>query len=117
MINKSIIILLSAVLAGGCASSQKAAKAATAEFQVKGICSMCENRIEQAALIPGVRLAEWNQETDVLKVIYAPSKVKLDDIHQSIANAGHDTDKIKAPDEAYAKLPGCCAYRDGVEKH
>jgi len=31
-------------------------------------------------------------------------------IHKAIANAGHDTDKEKAPDEVYKNLPGCCQY-------
>ena len=34
----------------------------------------------------------------------------LDEIHQRIAAVGYDTDKIKANDEAYAKLDECCKY-------
>lgn len=89
----------------------------TAEFTVKGLCGMCKERIENAALIKGVKLAEWNKETDILKVVYNPQKVKLDDIHASVAAAGHDTDKVKADDQVYKKLPRCCAYRDSNSKH
>jgi hypothetical protein len=30
-----------------------------------------------------------------------------------VADAGHDTDQVKATDEVYANLHGCCKYRDG----
>ena len=78
---------------------------------------MCKERIEEAALIKGVRLATWDKEAQTLKVMYKAGKVELDSIKMHVAKAGHDTDSIKAPDSAYAKLPGCCAYRDGVEVH
>ncbi|MFN8255247.1 MAG: ATPase [Bacteroidales bacterium] len=89
----------------------------TQEFKVSGNCQQCKERIENAALIKGVKFAEWNKETDMLKVVFNPSKTNRDAIEQSIANAGHDTENHKATDEAYKKLPECCAYRDGVEKH
>ena len=53
----------------------------------------------------------------MLKVIFVPEKVTLDDIHKAVAEAGHDTEKVKAADEVYNKLPKCCLYRDGVESH
>lgn len=90
----------------------------TTEFEVTGVCGMCKDRIEAAALgTKGVKLATWDQETQMLKVIYKTSKTNLNSIKQSVADAGHDTDTIKADDEAYAKLPACCAYRDGIDPH
>jgi hypothetical protein len=29
---------------------------------------------------------------------------------------GHDTEKYRADDKAYAKLPGCCKYDRAVQK-
>ncbi len=89
----------------------------TTEFKVYGLCGLCKERIENAALIKGVKKAEWNKETGVLKVILNPEKVKPEDIHKAVAAAGHDTDLIKADDKIYKKLPKCCAYRDSNEKH
>ena len=89
----------------------------TIEFQVSGVCKMCKTRIENGALIKGVKKAEYDGEKSLLTVVYRADKITEDDIHKAVANIGHDTDKVKAPEEAYKKLPGCCAYRDGVEKH
>jgi len=92
-------------------------KIATEEFAVSGVCGMCEKRIEKAALVPGVMSAAWDQEAQSLKVMYKRKKVDLKDIKAAVAAAGHDTDTVKADDEAYAELPGCCKFRDGVKPH
>lgn len=81
-----------------------------ANIKVSGNCSMCKERIEKAAKINGVKNAEWNEETKILSVVFAPEKNSLDNIRQSIANAGYDTDKIKAKEEVYSKLHTCCQY-------
>ncbi len=89
----------------------------TEEFKVSGLCAMCKDRIENAALIKGVKLAEWNKDNGNLKVVFRADKISLDSIQVEIAKAGHDTPLHKATEEAYRKLPDCCAYRDGVQKH
>jgi len=89
----------------------------TVIFKVSGVCESCKTRIENAALIKGVKYVNWDIKTQKLTVIYRNDKVKIDEIHKSIALAGHDTEKIKASDEAYKKLPKCCAYRDGTKSH
>jgi hypothetical protein len=89
----------------------------TAEFKVEGVCGMCKDRIENGALIKGVKKAEWDKETEMLTVIYNPDKVELMDIHKAIAELGHSTDKIKAEEKAYNKLPMCCQYESGAHKH
>lgn len=89
----------------------------TAEFKVEGVCGMCKDRIENGALIKGVKKAEWDKETEMLTVIYNPDKVELIDIHKAIAELGHSTDKVKAEEKAYNKLPMCCQYDDGADKH
>jgi Cu(I)/Ag(I) efflux system membrane fusion protein len=82
-------------------------------FEVSGNCSMCKDRIEEAALsLQGVNEAEWSEETKVLHISFDHSKVKLADIHMKIAEAGHDTELEKAPDDVYEALPACCLYRD-----
>ncbi|MFW5656537.1 MAG: heavy-metal-associated domain-containing protein [Bacteroidota bacterium] len=92
-------------------------KVETKTFEVSGVCDMCEKRIENAALIKGVKYAEWNKEAQKLKVIYKTKLTNEKAIHKAVAEAGHDTEKVKATDESYEKLPACCAYRDGVEIH
>jgi copper chaperone CopZ len=89
----------------------------SAEIQVKGVCGMCKKRIENAALINGVKMAEWDSETEILKVVYKPKKVTVKEIHEAVAEAGHRTDKVKADKKAYNDLPKCCQYDDGVQKH
>ena len=89
----------------------------TAEFKVEGVCGMCKDRIENGALIKGVKKAEWDKETEMITVIYNPDKVELIDIHKAIAELGHNTDKVKAEETAYNKLPTCCQYDDGAHKH
>ncbi len=81
------------------------------KFKVYGNCGMCENRIEKAASgLDGVTKADWDQETLMLEVTFNKEKLKIDDIHQAIADVGHDTEKVKADDEVYNALPGCCKY-------
>jgi len=113
----SFAVLALLLVAGFTANAQSTKKVETLEFTVSGVCDMCKERIEQAALIKGVKLAEWDKHAQTLKVIYKTKKTDADAIRQAVADAGHDTDKIKASDEAYNQLPGCCAYRDGVEVH
>ncbi len=74
---------------------------------------MCEERIEKALDVPGIIMAEWDVETKKAKVAYKTKALSEKQIHQLVANVGHDTSEIKATDEAYANLHGCCKYREG----
>lgn len=96
---------------------EKIKKIDNTEFTVQGVCKMCKKRIEKAALIKGVKLAEWDKSTKQLKVTYSPKKVSVKQVEKAVAAVGHDTERIKADDEVYAKLPDCCLYRDGVKDH
>lgn len=82
----------------------------TTDFIVYGNCGMCKSRIEKAAKIDGVASAEWLQGTKMLTLQYDTQKVNLDNVHQKIAEAGHDTEKVRASDETYSSLPACCHY-------
>ena len=80
---------------------------------VDGVCGMCEKRIESNCLATkGIKLANWNKENRMLKVIYNEKKISLEEIHKKIASIGHDTKLETANDEAYSKLDMCCKYRD-----
>lgn len=81
-----------------------------ASFKVSGNCESCKKRIEKAAKLDGVKTAVWNQETKVLTTTFAPAKITVEQIEQSIAKAGYDTEKFKADETAYKNLPHCCQY-------
>jgi outer membrane receptor for ferrienterochelin and colicins len=89
----------------------------TVSFKVAGACVQCKQRIQKSLKIKGVKLANWNVETKTLTVTYAPSIIQLDQLHQTVADAGHDTEKKKATDETYKALPECCHYREMVDEH
>ena len=88
-------------------------KNAKSTIEVDGICQMCETRIEKACLkTKGVKSADWNVETHQLDLIYNEKKTDLMTIKKNIAAVGHDMKDLKATDEAYNNLHGCCKYRD-----
>lgn len=90
-----------------------------ASFEVAGVCNMCKERIETAALhAKGVKLADWDKQTKQLKVTYNSSKTDLIGIQSAVLEMGHDAAGIKADSANYVKLPACCAYRDsGLKTH
>ncbi|MGE5680398.1 MAG: heavy-metal-associated domain-containing protein [Bacillota bacterium] len=92
-------------------------KVTEAEVKVSGICEMCKSRIEKAVRIKEVKFAKWNKSTKTLKLAFLTPAITLDSIMQRVAAAGHDNEKHKAPDEAYAKLHSCCLYREGQKTH
>lgn len=81
-----------------------------ATVKVWGNCSMCESVIEKAAKIDGVVSADWDETTKMLQVVYKSSKTDLLKIQEKIAAKGYDTEKVRANDDVYAKLHGCCKY-------
>ena len=81
-------------------------------IKVSGNCEMCEDRIETAAKsVSGVTLADWSIEKKMLHVEFDGKKTNSDAIQKAIASVGHDTEKYKALDDIYSKLPECCLYR------
>lgn len=95
-------------------------KNARASIEVDGVCGMCKERIEKAAIrTKGVKSADWNVETHELKLIYNEERTDLIKIQQSIANSGHDTEDVKAQAQVYDGIDPCCKYRDPkvVEDH
>jgi predicted transcriptional regulator len=84
----------------------------TAKIKVYGNCTMCKSRIETVLDHKGIKKATWDTKTKELVVVYNREKISENEIHQLVASAGHDTDKVKAKEEVYANLPFCCLYRD-----
>lgn len=115
LIKSLLPILLIGVISISTNAQKK--KTETAEFEVKGVCRMCKDRIENASLIKGVKFSEYTVETHMLKVVYRKDKTTLDEIHKSIAKAGHTTSKVKADPKTYDKLPACCQYADPDNPH
>ena len=92
-------------------NAQDSSKKEKTTFKVLGNCEMCKMRIEKAALsLKGVKYAKWSVLESQLSLIYNPSRVEILEIHNSIANSGHDTSDIEAPTDIYNELPICCLY-------
>lgn len=90
---------------------QKSKKVKEAAFGVRGNCGLCKKTIEKAAMsVKGVVDAQWNKDKKNITVKYDEKMVKIDQVHQAIARAGYDTDKMAADPSAYKELPGCCKY-------
>lgn len=88
-----------------------------ASMEVDGVCGMCKERIEKAAIrTKGVKSAVWSVKTHELKLIYDARKTDLKAISKSIASVGHDTKEIKATEEQYNSVHPCCKYRDDEVK-
>ncbi len=85
-------------------------------LKIWGNCGMCEETIEKAAKKAGATTADWSEETKMLAISYNPAKSSTFKIQQAIAEAGYDTQDLKANDKAYEKLHGCCKYdRKAIE--
>ncbi|MBR9844927.1 MAG: ATPase [Algicola sp.] len=107
---KNLILILAVIVTTVSVAQNKNAKAS---LDVDGVCLMCKERIEKAAIrTKGVKSAIWNVETHELKLIYDERKTNLDTIRQNIVAVGHDTKELKATDEAYNSVHPCCKYRD-----
>ncbi len=105
------VILIFTLLVTTVAFTQN--KNAKASIEVDGVCGMCKERIEKAAIrTKGVKSAVWNVDTHELKLIYDERKTDLTVISKKLASVGHDTKEIKATDEEYDSVHPCCKYRD-----
>lgn len=82
----------------------------TDTIKVYGECGMCKSRIQKILKIDGISSAVWDVDTKMLTVSYNPAIITNDDIQKKIATVGHDTEKYRADDKVYEKLPGCCHY-------
>ena len=113
---KSLLVAIIAIAVCATSFAQKTGHSKmvitkTESIKVSGSCESCKERIEKAVKIEGVTKADWNIKTKVLKFVYDPSKVNVDNIQKRIAAVGHDTPKYKAANKVYNALPSCCKYR------
>ncbi|MFP4845333.1 heavy-metal-associated domain-containing protein [Winogradskyella sp. PE311] len=107
---KKIILICTVLFSTGVFAQNKNAKAS---MEVDGICGMCKQRIEKAAIrTKGVKSAVWNLDTHELKLIYDERKTDLTIISKKLASVGHDTKEVKATEEQYETVHPCCKYRD-----
>lgn len=83
----------------------------TTSFEVGGNCDMCKKRIESVLDKKGIYKAYYDLENHRLFLEYNSAAFTEIQIHNIIAAAGHDTDKVKADNLVYENLPGCCKYR------
>ena len=108
---KKVLIMTIVMLVSFASFAQN--KNAKASLEVDGVCLMCKERIEKAAIrTKGVKSAVWNVDTHELKLIYDERKTNLDTITQKIVAVGHDTKEVKATEVAYNSVHPCCKYRD-----
>lgn len=98
-------------------SAQAQNKNAKHELHVKGNCGMCKERIEKAAYsVAGVKTADWNAESNTLRIILNEKKNNVEAVEDAIVKVGHDTNEKRADDKVYQSLHTCCLYdRDLAE--
>jgi periplasmic mercuric ion binding protein len=83
----------------------------TESFKVYGNCGTCKSNIEGSLKKKdGVIKKDWDKDTKILTVTYDPAKINLLQIKQKVADAGYDSEEVRAKDEAYFKLHKCCQY-------
>lgn len=97
-------------------------KNAKYDLHVKGNCGQCKERIEKAAYsVKGVKMADWNEETQNLHIILNETKNNVAAVEDAIVAVGHDTNEKRADDKVYAALHSCCLYdrdeQDDVDKN
>jgi 2-phospho-L-lactate transferase/gluconeogenesis factor (CofD/UPF0052 family) len=118
IIFSSLLTSLMAILSlSGMAQSNDKNNIITDTITVAGNCGQCKSRIEEAAYIKGVKLAEWNKKTKILKVVFNKTKTDRSKIAKAVAEAGHDNAVLVSSDKKYKTLPECCAYRSGSCDH
>jgi outer membrane receptor for ferrienterochelin and colicin len=79
------------------------------QFQVKGNCEMCKERIETTAKKAGAKAARYSVESQTL-TLETEGNISTDDILKKVADAGHDNEKFKTSNDIYTALPECCHY-------
>lgn len=108
---KQIILIFLLMLGLGVVAQTKKNKNAKYTVEVNGNCEQCQKRIQKAALsVSGVKSAVWDISTHQLTLILNEEKTTLEKVEQAVAKVGHDTQNVKATNEAYDNLHSCCKY-------
>lgn len=112
---KFILIAFFAILSQSLTAQSKNEKV---DIKVEGVCKMCKERIEEAAMrTTGVKFAEWHKTDKMLHLVYNGKKVDEKTIRESVAKTGHRMGEQPADSAAYKALPNCCKYDDGINSH
>ena len=85
------------------------------QFQVKGNCEMCKERIESTALKAGATAARYSIDNQTL-TLETKENISPEEILKKVAEAGHDNEKFRTSDKTYESLPGCCHYERDAPK-
>lgn len=101
----TITLMLSFVV---CIAQIKNAK--TESVKIYGNCGMCKSTIEKAGNKNKIAIVNWNKDTKMATITYDVKETNQDEILKRIALSGYDSEKFLAPNDTYAKLPGCCQY-------
>lgn len=99
-----------AVLLSSVNSFAQLKNAKTETVEINGNCAMCKATIEKAGNVKNIAVVNWDKNSKVATLNYDSEKTNQDEILKRIALAGYDNKKFRAPDDVYAKLPGCCQY-------
>ena len=110
MIFTIVLLAVFGITTSAQTATENSAQQKTETFKVWGKCDMCKTRIEKAVKAEGATSANWDTKTQMLAVTFDPAKTSVEALSKKLASVGHDTEKVKATDDAYAKLPGCCHY-------
>jgi copper chaperone CopZ len=108
---KPIILMAVVGLLSTNPSQAQIKNAKTETVKVNGDCGMCETTIEKVGNKKNQYKTDWDADTKLAIITYDSKKTGLDAILKNIALSGYDNISYLAPDEAYAKLPGCCQYK------
>ncbi|WP_445711365.1 heavy-metal-associated domain-containing protein [Flavobacterium sp.] len=109
---KIIMVLLVGLFSLVSFSQEKKSKNKQVSFKVTGNCEMCEKKIEKAAFsIKGVKSADWKNDEQNIFLIIDETKCSALDVANAIAKVGYDSELVKANDEDYDNLHGCCQYK------
>lgn len=108
---KNIVLVVMLMIGLTSFAQEKKNKNAKYNIEVNGNCEMCKKRIEKAAFsVPGVKSATWHIDDHMLHLIVNEEKCDVNNVEKAIAKVGHDTKNVKATNEDYDKLHGCCQY-------
>jgi copper chaperone CopZ len=107
-ISKILVAITFLLSFTACNAQIKNAK--TESVKIYGNCGMCESTIEKAGNKKKLAKVDWNKDTKMATITYDATKTNQDEILKRIALSGYDSEKFLAPNDVYAKLPGCCQY-------
>jgi copper chaperone CopZ len=114
---KTLLPLLVCLFCLSAAAPAQEPKPVQATFKAAGNCGQCKTRIEKALTIEGVTGVSWNKRTQKVTVEFLSPPLTADSLQRRVAAAGHDTEKFRATDSTYSRLPNCCLYRDSRNRH